>query len=137
MPLNSMKIDHALAIGDVWLDMVLGGGLKYFVYEPKDEFNPGTGRRVYCPDAFFIHGGTAYLLEVQRSPLSTKRWAEKWAVASQYFDGGYYKSASWQVAQGRIIKPSIVVLSTQSPQVITAGTGLSLILAKDIKEALC
>jgi hypothetical protein len=103
------------------------------MYEPKDEFSPGR-KMIYAPDAFFaIERGGTYLLELQRSPLSTNRWAAKWAVAAAFFDGDYYKRASWQQGGKVIFKPKILVMSSQSPDIVRAGSSLPLHIQDSMK----
>lgn len=135
LPFSSPKVEHVLAIGDVYQALVSTGRLLAFHYEPKDEFNAGR-RLVYSPDAFYaLRGGGAALLEVQRSPMSSTRWAAKWAIASAYFEGGHYKGASWQPGKLPII-PRIVVLSSQEEETIKAGSMLNITIARTIEEAL-
>lgn len=136
LPLNSLKIDHALAIGDVWLTLVRTGKLQYFKYEPIDPFTTGGRQKVYAPDAFFIYKNKPYLLELQLSPLSTIRWGEKWAVATSFFDEGHYKKATWQVIPNHILHPAIIVLSNQSPDVIQGGSLLNLSIIKEAKALI-
>jgi hypothetical protein len=128
LPFNSPKVEHVLAIGDLFQELLSSGRLKYFAYEPKDEFNVGR-KMTYAPDAFFaLDRGGSYLLELQRSNLSTNRWALKWAIASAFFDGNFYKSASWQVAGKIILKPKILVITKQSQEVVRAGSSLPLLI---------
>jgi hypothetical protein len=128
-------VEHVLAIGDVLQALLASERLKYFIYEPKDEFNAGR-KMFYAPDAFFIlERGGSYLLELQRSNLSTNRWAMKWAVASAFFDGDFYKSASWQ--RGKVIlRPKIIAVTNQSPDVVTAGSSLNVTVLKDVSTLL-
>jgi hypothetical protein len=117
--------------------LLASGRLAYFRYEPKDEFHAGR-KMVYAPDAFFILKDpyAAYLLELQRSNLSTNRWAQKWAIASAFFDGDYYQKASWQVIPKRVLRPKILAITGQSPEVVTAGSSLNMTIVQDIKDIL-
>lgn len=126
VPLSSGKIDHVLAIGDAYLDLIETGKLlpHRWLYELREPM----GKRKYCADAFFVHDGKPYLLEVQRSPISSKRWAEKWAIASEFFDNDHLTKASFQFWKPRIVKPRIMVLSAQEPDTIRAGTRLDLLI---------
>lgn len=134
LPLNSLKIEHSLAIADVWLTLVKTGNLQYFKYEPIDPFTTAGRQKVYAPDSFFIYKNKAYVLEVQLSPLSTIRWGEKWAIATAFFDEGHYKKATWQVVKGHLIRPEILVISQQSDDVIQGGSRLNISIYRDIKD---
>jgi hypothetical protein len=133
VPFNTPKVEHILGLGSIFQELLDSGRLQFFLYEPKDEFFPGR-RKVYAPDAFFyLQGAGAFLLEYQRSPLSSNRWAAKWAVASEFFEGGYYKKASWQ--RGKIaVKPQILVIAEQSPEQVQGESGLKLIVKNSIKN---
>lgn len=124
--LGSNKIEHLLAIGDVWFER----RPPIFLVELREQF----GAKKYCPDAFFVHRGRAYLLELQLYPLSTAKWAEKWAIATEYFDGGHHRKASWQLWPGKVIRPNILVLSQQGVDVIRGGSNLPIRIIRDIKE---
>lgn len=115
-------------------------------------------KMVYAPDGFFVLSparverragkegtsllasasnarattGGAFLLEYQLSPLSSERWAAKWAVAAAFFDGGAYKSASWQPAGNVKVKPRIVAITKQGKETVGAGSSLSLVIEPSI-----
>lgn len=138
LPFNTPKIEHVLAVGDLYQALQESGRLSYWKYEPKDIFRAGR-EMVYAPDAFFVlksDGGHApYLLEVQTSNISTSRWADKWAVASLFFDGDHHKKASWQVFQTPI-KPKIIVITGSHPDTVTAGSSLPLLIMKNFSPLL-
>lgn len=139
VPLTSNKVEHYLAIADTYLELQKLGMVKRWRVELREEFSIGNRKKLYCPDAFFILqvGGKAVpvLLEVQRSPLTSTRWGEKWAVASAFMDSPDYPKASFQFIENKIIKPRIVVVSTQQPETVQGGSRLPLIIVKDIKKA--
>lgn len=124
VPLSTPKINHYLAIGDVYLDLMGMGGLLYFLPETRDNFTDAiTGHeKKYCPDAFFVWREKVYILEVQLSACSSKEWMAKWALAWEFFSQGHHKRASWQIADGNTITPHhFVVVSNQHPETVTAG----------------
>lgn len=139
---TSQKVEHVLGIAEIFLSLFLSGRLRVFKYEPKDEFNAGK-KMIYSPDAFFVllpervergagkEGGT-FLLEYQKSPISSSVWAKKWAIAGAFFDGGFYKGASWQPPGNVKVKPRIVVISKQQKETITAGSVLPLLINESI-----
>lgn len=135
--LHSPKVEHILGVASIYIDLMLSGRLAYFKYEPQDKFYCGK-ELVYAPDAFFIlkEPYASYVLEYQRSPLSSNRWAAKWAIASAFMDGGYYEKASWQVKKGFVIKPKIVVVSGQQVETVRAESSLPLVVVKDFKDIL-
>jgi hypothetical protein len=134
MPFGSQKIDHTLMIGDVYLELMRKGKVYGFRFEPQDDFKTRTGQqRKYCPDAFFGFGGRAYLLEMQLSSLSSSRWAEKWAVAQEFFDGGHHKNACWQ-PEGQKLIPYILVVTSQPEETVKAGSRLPFKICKKISD---
>lgn len=135
VPLNSMKIDHYLAISDVWQELRQSDkfATNRWLVELRERME---GKDVYAPDAFFVYKGKPYLLEVQRTKISSERWGEKWAKASRFFDEGHYKKASFQFWEGKTIRPEVVVISTQNPTTIQAGTRFQFLLYKSITDFL-
>lgn len=129
-PLQSMKTDHILSIGDAYLDLLSSGKLSRWTTELRETYRIGNKERKYCPDAFFVFEGKPYLLEVQRSPLSVNRWGEKWNVATEFFDGGHYMKASFQLWEGKTIRPRIAVITDQAESQVTAGAKLPLLILK-------
>lgn len=81
-PLNSRHIPHKLAVVDFWLWLLDKGNLTHFETEPR---YPIGASRAYCPDAYFINQNKEYFLEVQRTPITSERWREKWKLANEYF----------------------------------------------------
>jgi hypothetical protein len=140
---TSGLIDHYLAIADAWYYLSTQGDLLRWTLEPRYPF--GEGKK-YCPDAFFAwrkNGHTLIgFLEMQLSPLTTKRWAEKWAVASAFFDSKECSTAPFQDfvnAKGEkvILKPSrlsLIAVSSQQPETIAAGSKLTITIIKEISS---
>lgn len=144
VPLTSNKVDHYLSIGDVWQHLNTVGQLKRWRVELREPF---AGKMKYCADAFACitteKGTQLLMIESQLSSLTSNRWAEKWAVASAFFDSPAYSTASFQdFKNGKgekiVIKPTqikILVISTQQPETIQGGSRLPLIVCRDIKNA--
>lgn len=142
-PLTSRKLEHWLALADMWVTLRAAGELLRWRVELREVYGGG----VYCPDAFYalrMPGGTQLrFLEVQLTEQTSDRWARKWAVASGFFDSPAFAKGSFQTFLGRDNKPvtikadqvKIVVVSKQQPDTITAGTRLPLILSRDVKNA--
>jgi hypothetical protein len=128
----SKRLDHWLAIGDVYCTLKQSGGLRYFIPELREPI-PGT-RKVYCGDAFVEWREKRFLLEVQMSPLSTDRWKEKWMVLTEWARRGGLRQASFQRFYKETITPAIVVVTQQSKEVVSGGMDLPLKIVRDIKE---
>jgi hypothetical protein len=82
----------------------------------------------YAPDAYVfveVDGRTKpFILEVQSTPITSKRWAEKWAVASQFVDSGAYKRAGFQLIKEKVLPlPKIMAISTQQTDTVRTGAG--------------
>jgi hypothetical protein len=135
LPFKCPKVEHVLGIGDIFQELLETGKVRYFKYEPRDDFHSGRSM-VYAPDAFLVFDNKPYLLEYQKTPLSSNRWAQKWAVADAFFSGDAYKSASWQNKGAVKFKPRILVISSQEPETVTAGSSLPLLIVKNISSLL-
>lgn len=133
--LNSNKVNHYLAIASVYQELKRLGEVSEWRVELREKF----GKDVYAPDAFFVlktqKGTKAFLLEVQSSPMTTKRWGEKWAIASRFFDENHYRSASFQFMEGKSFRPHVVVVSSQQPETVQGESKFKFILCDDIKKA--
>ena len=123
VPLKSLKIDHYLAIGDVLLELRTRGKLTVFDTEPREKFEILGKRRKYCPDAYFVFNGRAYLLEVQLKGLSTKQWSYKWAGAMEAL-----RRVRWEMEPTKIL-----VLTKQQRQTV-GGMTLPLLVVPTIEE---
>jgi hypothetical protein len=122
IPLTYRNIDHVLAIGDVYLELLDSGTLRSFQYEIREK-NKMNFFKLYCPDAFVQTDTTSFFLEVQRSPLSRTNWREKWKIAKAFFQEN----------------PStpIITISDQKKEIVSHGSeGLPLSVVKTIKEII-
>jgi DNA-binding MarR family transcriptional regulator len=134
--LQSNKLSHHLEITDSFLQLSQTEELKYFEIELREHFIDRSNKiKKYCPDAFFIFNGIPYLLEVQRSPLSSLRWKAKWDVALEFFESGMYKHASWQKGS-EVTQPHIVVISNQRKDVVLHGCRLPVVLVRQIRDII-
>lgn len=131
LPLNATVLTHALAIGNVYLELKRTGGLLHFETELREEYTVGGKVKKYCPDAFFIYKKKPYLLEVQLTPLSSDRWAKKWETANEFFSGPHLK-ASWQKYSKNPFRPEMVVLTKQNTEIVKAGSRIPLIIVQEI-----
>jgi hypothetical protein len=101
---TSSKSEHWLAIGDLWLALTFAGGRPdAWMAEPK---NSG-GFDVFC-----AWGGYAYLIEIQRTPLSKNEWMKKWKSRMEWDKKEGWKDAPWQ-REERNLKPYIAVITSQ------------------------
>lgn len=130
--LNGLKVAHNLEVAEILIQLSRWGRVGKWVTEPRHKF----GKKMHSPDAFFVYGGKAYLLEVQRSAISTARWGEKWAISSEYFEGGFYKDAPWQFWEGKTIRPMILVVTDTSEEKVRAGSRLQMMVVRDIMELI-
>ena len=128
--LHGLKVSHHLAITSCYAALEKSGHLTRFTPELREPF----GTKVYAPDAFFVFDKRPYLLEIQLTPLSIKRWAEKWAIGAEYFDGFHHQKASFQHWPGRIIRPQIAVITRQPPDNVMAGSRLPLHIYASIED---
>ncbi|WJM62879.1 hypothetical protein QTN46_04380 [Bacillus amyloliquefaciens] len=104
MKKNSAKIDHFLAIGNVYKEM-RGQALESFLVEPKYG-DKGTVE----PDIFALYRRTPFFIEVQRSVYSEKQMREKLDRYEAFFQSGIIALEPWQNPE-RIMFPHVLILS--------------------------
>lgn len=121
--LTSGRIPHYLAISELFLDLRDIGNLHTYIVELREKFISSKGKEwIYSPDAFCVINNKACLFEIQLSERTSKRWKDKWEYAIEFFKNGHYRNASFQMWEGRVIKPRIVVLSNQQHETVLNGT---------------
>ncbi|QSO55503.1 hypothetical protein JZ785_27495 (plasmid) [Alicyclobacillus curvatus] len=101
----SQRAEHWIGLGDIWIALTLAGGRpNEWVTEPDGQF-----------DAAFTWCNRPYLLEYQRTPITSKQWASKWE-----------KRKRWYTAQPWDARPRVVLVDLTGQQVETiqapAGT---------------
>lgn len=95
---QSQKAEHWLGLGDIWLALTFDSGRpERWVTEHYQIFD------VYC-----IWRGEPYLIEYQRTPITKRKWEEKWR-----------KRLTWYRAQKWRVQPRVVLVNTTGQ---TAGT---------------
>ncbi|MED4787472.1 hypothetical protein P9429_11310 [Bacillus atrophaeus] len=104
MKKNSAKIDHFLAIGNVYKEM-RGQSLESFLVEPKYG-EKGTVE----PDIFALYRRTPFFIEVQRSVYSEKQMREKLDRYDALFQSGIIALESWQNPE-QVMFPHVLILS--------------------------
>jgi hypothetical protein len=115
-------MNHYLGLTDIYVELQKTGKLKYFETELRERFTHDHTDYVFAPDALFIWNKGIYLCELQYARLSQKQWAEKWRSYNTFFDYRYYEKASWQkFGKGKMLKPEIIVVSQQNPDIIVNG----------------
>lgn len=148
IPFTSQKVDHYISLADIWMHLKAGGELKRWRPELRELY--GARGKKYSADAFaciHLRSKNRFLFfESQLSPITSKRWAEKWKAAQEFFESPQFRTASFQdftsvsTGQASIVEPSlfkIVVVSTQQPDTILTGSGnLPIIIARDVESVI-
>lgn len=88
---QSQKIDHYLAIVQVYQQLCKQGALKRFDVEPKYG-SKGTVE----PDIFCIYRGSPFFIEVQRSIYADKYMTQKLKRYEQFKREGKWRRFDWQ-----------------------------------------
>lgn len=118
--LATRKTAHWLALTDCYLALCAIERPLKWVPEYREEIEGGV---VFAPDAWAVWRRKPFFLEVQLTPLVTKKWDHKWAVYERY----YAKLAARRIqptAPSRPVKPSIVVFSSQPFTALPRGIEL-------------
>ncbi len=79
------------------------------------EYRERCDDSLFAPDAFYVHQGRAFFLEMQLTQLTSKNWRKKWQVYEAYYAS--IATRNFQTAT-RPVKPSIIVVSNQMPETI-------------------
>lgn len=128
-------IDHILGIGNILFDLQQIGEVVDFKFELREPFLHKGKDHKFWSDAFFGFNGKAYLLEYQRTPLTSQRWAEKWENYNRYLGSTAFHKAFWnQHARGQYILPMTVVVTTQQPDTVKTGCKFPIKVVRNIKE---
>ena len=100
----SQRAEHWIGLGDIWIALTLAGGRPdEWVTEPDGQF-----------DVAFKWRNRSYLLEYQRTAITSKQWASKWE-----------KRKKWYTAQQWDVRPRVVLvdLTGQQAETIQAPAG--------------
>lgn len=125
VPAESQKVGHWLALGDVYTILRLNGGVQAWETEPENSANF---------DIFLAYGGKAFLLEVQRYPINSRMWAEKWRTRMEYLDSlEKLKTAPWQ-PMNRIVRPKPVLVNLTNQMDETVGVPHGVLVCKRIED---
>jgi hypothetical protein len=91
----SYRAEHWLLCGDIWITLTFAGGRpSVWRLDWDNEF-----------DIYAVWGNHHLLIEVQRTPITEKRWVEKWRKRTEW-----YRAQPWDV------KPKVVLLDTTGQQ---------------------
>lgn len=101
---DSNKIDHFLALSDVYIRLLQHGNVKVFEVEKR---YPDADVR---PDIFTIFKGTPLYIEVQNTAYSNKVMQKKIDLYNEFYDSGKWKELWWQ-KQDRKYFPYLVLIS--------------------------
>ena len=135
LPFTVRNIEHHLGLGECYFDLKDMGGT-WVKGELREVFVNREGKqRKYCPDAFFIYEKQPFFLEFQRSYLSRVNWSKKWEIANEFFSEGHHRfsSVSTYLPEKEI---PIVVVTSQSFDVVNAGARVPLIVLTQLKELM-
>jgi hypothetical protein len=135
-PFNTPTIDHILGIGNILFDLMEMGEVIDFSLELREPFQYMGKDHKFCADAFFALNNRAYLLEYQRTPLTSLRWAEKWEIYNRFLGSTAFHKACWNryAQKGQYILPLTVVVTNQQPDTVKTGCRVPIKVIRDIKE---
>lgn len=125
---NSSMMEHRLAVTDVYLDL---GEPETFITEYRSEYEWRGRHHVLSPDVCTEMNSKPAFIEVQRTPIEAKRWAEK---RMQYEN--YFASGMWQ--EEFETKPVVVVIMSepQMSETIGAPIGYEMYAVRHIREVV-
>lgn len=129
VPFSSRQLEHYLEIGNVcmYLKKKYGKRLQFFEVEPRYPYVVEGETTTYCPDGFFVIERKPYLLEVQLSSLSVKRWIMKWKSTLRFFThNGKIMNQS--------IRPTMIVLTNQKEENAKSGYMYQILVIDQIEK---
>lgn len=99
---RSMKARHWVELGDVWSSLAL-----FLVNERKPKSLPTKWITEWNRqfDVYCEWMGKPYLIEYQRTPITSRQWSNKWALRKKW-----YSEQKWQE------KPRVVLVVTTGQQ---------------------
>lgn len=98
---DSNKIDHYLAIADVYAALRQAGKLRRFDVEPRYQAD-------VRPDIFALYRGAPFWIEVQQSRYTSRQFAAKLARYDAMYESGEWREFPWQ-AQAKPVFPYVLV----------------------------
>jgi hypothetical protein len=104
MKRESAKLDHYLAIADVYIDMCAYEQPREFIVEPR------YGADYMQPDAFAIWKGTPFFIELQRTVYSENTMKAKFDRYKRYFASEEWREETWQPQKKKVF-PCVLVIS--------------------------
>ncbi|MDQ0257922.1 hypothetical protein J2S74_005385 [Evansella vedderi] len=121
---NSNKIDHFLAMADVYLELGLP---KTFDIEPRYKAD-------VRPDIFTIYKRSPYFIEVQKSLYTTKVMQKKIDLYEEFYASGEWKKFWWQPKNDKYkpFFPFVIILTEAKYPIKT--TNVKVKQYKDVNE---
>jgi len=114
MKRNSQKINHFLAIVNVYKQLLVYEEPRTMTIEPK------YGSKGYMePDMFVIWRESPFFIEIQKTQYTDKQMGEKLQRYEQYYQSGLWQDESWQ--KERKVFPFLLVISN-TPYPISSNT---------------
>lgn len=109
----TQRREHWLGLGDIWCALTFAGGRpEKWITEWNRQF-----------DVFCVWNDQPWLIEYQRTPITTKKWEEKWANRKEWF-----KSKEWDV------KPRVVLVNVTNQEDSTVRVPGGTIHVRSIEE---
>lgn len=139
---STRKLEHWLALADAYLKLRRTGVMKLFVPEIRETFTVNEKEYTYSPDALLVFNNRVFVLEIQLSPLPSRRWAQKWEIHKKFYDGNFHHGANFQNYRsdtmkqaGIYMKPETVVLAErQEKETIQADHTFPVTVIRNIED---
>lgn len=110
---QSQRVEHWLAMGNVWLELTFAGGRPAeWKTEPDGQFD------IDC-----VWEGRRYLIEYQRTPITERQWRRKWEARK-----------TWYKLQGFEERPTVVLIAETGQQVETMCIPKGTVVCRKIEE---
>lgn len=123
---DSNKIDHYLAIADVYATLRSTGKLRRFDVEPRYDAD-------VRPDIFVIFKGAPFFIEVQQSQYSSRQFAQKLARYEDLRSSAEWRGWSWQT-KDKPVFPYLLVFGRGTYEV--GGVAVKPHQYRDVNEFL-
>lgn len=133
-PFESLKVNHWLGLGSIYLDMLAVEPPVLFETEIRDQCTYyGKTYRV-SPDIFAVWKGRALFIEYQRSRLSRANWRRKWEPLFAYYSSGQFLKGEWQLAKP--VKPRLVAVTEQPSETVACVPDFPIEVVQSIAELI-
>ncbi len=124
VPFHTAKINHWLAITDLYIEISKVEKPLIFIPEYREVIE---NKKIFSPDVWMVWRKKPYFVEVQRTPIRSKAWQEKWRIYEHVYSR-LSERAFQPKPPAKPVKPKILVVTKQQKETIGAPRGIEVVM---------